>query len=243
MVFHNPLDRSPPPEYKNKLKIKGTKLVEAKSFDFLGVRIDPDLKWDAHTDKVNSQVSRTLGILRKIKRVAPVSVLKTLYLSLIQTKFTYGIKAWGYAHAKVFKMQKKAVRVIALKKYNSHTDPIFIDFELLKIQDIFNYQTLILHYKIERELTPANISTFITRNRDVHQYHTRNYAVRTIHPNFQTHSDSMRYHLPKIIIQMPDEILQTIFLRELKTFKYILKKYFLSQYSVVCMLQNCPNCN
>ena len=145
-----------------------------------------------HTKKVNSQISRTLGILRKVKRIAPVSVLKTLYHSLVLPKLTYGIKAWGYAHANVFKMQKKAVRIINLSKYNSHTDPIFINLKLLKIADLFKFQTLTLHYKIERGLSPANIRSLVTRNTDVHQYHTRHYSIRKISPNFATHGNSMR---------------------------------------------------
>ena len=152
MVFPNKVDRRPIPDYKNRLKIKGKNLIEAKSFNFLGVTIDPLLKWDAHTKKINSQVSRTLGILRKLKRIAPVSVLKTLYQTLVLSKLTYGIKAWGYAHAKVPKIQKNAIRLITLSKYNSHTGPLFINLKLLKMSDLFKFNCLVLHYKIEKQL-------------------------------------------------------------------------------------------
>ena len=243
MVFRNKLDTRLLPDYKNKLKINGKKLAEAKSFNFLGVTIDPLLKWDAHTKKVNSQISRTLGVLRKIKRVAPVSVLKTLYHTLILPKLTYGIKAWGYAHAKVFKIQKKAVRVINLSKYYSHTDPIFINLKLLKIADLFKYQTLVLHYKIERGLAPTKMCSFVTRNTDIHRYHTRQYTIRNIVPNFLTHSDSMKYHLPVLINSMPSEILRNIFYWQLPTFKKHVKQFFINQYSAICLKQDCPNCN
>ena len=38
---------------------------------------------------------------------------------------------------KIFKLQKKAIRIISLAKYNAHTEPLFKTLNLLKMNDIF----------------------------------------------------------------------------------------------------------
>ena len=52
------------------------------------------------------------------------------------------IKVWGYENEKNFKLQKKAIRLISLAKYNAHTEPLFKTLSLLKINDIFTSSQL-----------------------------------------------------------------------------------------------------
>ena len=141
-----------------------------------------------------------------------------------------------------FQISKKAIRIISLSKYNAHTEPLFINLKLLKISDLFKFHCLVLHYKIERGLAPSNIRSLIIRNTDIHTYHTRQYTIRQIAPNFKTHADSMRYYLPVLINSMPGELLQNIFFWQLQTFKKHLKIYFLNQYSAICTIPQCIIC-
>ena len=242
MVFDNKLSHSTAPNFKNKLKINNTPLKEAKTFNFLGITIDSALSWQAQVKKINSQISRTLGVINKLKRIAPPSVLKTLYNTLINQKLSYGIRAWGLNHAKVFKIQKKAIRAITASKYNAHTDPLFKQLNLLKVEDIFKQNCLVLHYKIERNIAPQHIRDLITRNHDIHNHATRNYTIRIPTANFVTHSDCLRYYLPKLINELPSELLVNIFRWSLPTFKKHLKQFFIQQYSSVCFRPDCVVC-
>ena len=117
MIFDNKLDHSTPKISEN-FEINNMKLKPVKQFDFLGITIDSDLSWKPHATKVCGKISRTLGIMKKIKRFAPPEVMKTLYQSLILPHLSYGIKAWGFAHKNVFNIQKKAVRIMANKNFN-----------------------------------------------------------------------------------------------------------------------------
>ena len=94
-----------------KLKINNKQIDSVNEFNLLGVTIDNNLNWNAHTQKIHSKISRTLGVLKKIKRIAPPTTLLTMYTTMILTNLNYGIRAWGFAHEKLFKIQKKAVRI------------------------------------------------------------------------------------------------------------------------------------
>ena len=180
--------------------------------------------------------------MKKIKRFTPTEVLKTLYQSLINSHLTYGIKCWGYAHAQLEKTQKKAIRVMANKKSNSHTAPLFKQYFILKIEDLFKLNCLKMHYKIEKEIAAPVFRSFHTRNWEVHAHNTRQNHIRVMHPQFERNRDCFRFYLPTLLNEIPSELLQLIHTCSFKTFEWHMKKYFIDQYSAVCLKHICPQC-
>jgi hypothetical protein len=62
---------------------------------FLGLELDEHLRWYEHSKKKSSQISRSIGIMRKIKNFVIPNVLKTIYNTMILPQLTYGIALWG----------------------------------------------------------------------------------------------------------------------------------------------------
>ena len=60
-------------------------------------------------------------------------------------------------------MQKRAVRNISLKEYNSHTDPIFRKLEILKFYDLVKFNTCLFMFKISLNLHPSTICELFPR--------------------------------------------------------------------------------
>ena len=56
--------------------------------------MDEFLSWKHHISNIKSKVSRALFMLKQVKKNLPTASLKTLYHSLIQPHFTYGLLAW-----------------------------------------------------------------------------------------------------------------------------------------------------
>ncbi len=56
-----------------------------------------------------------------------------IYNSLIVSHINYGLLIWGFACEQIAKLQKKAIRIMSVSKYNDHTEPIFKQLHLLKI--------------------------------------------------------------------------------------------------------------
>ena len=51
---------------------------------------------------------------------------------------------------KLFKLQKRAVRIITCSKYNAHTEPLLKVLDLLKIEDIMKIKALKLYYRYKQ---------------------------------------------------------------------------------------------
>ena len=49
----------------------------------------------------------------------------------------------------IFMLQKRAIRAISSAGYDAHTEPLFKFYNVLKVEDIYNYRLLVLYYNLK----------------------------------------------------------------------------------------------
>ena len=103
---------------------------------------------------MSMKVAASIGLLYKLNRFLPETILKALYTSLIHPYLSYGIEAWHGTYqnntSKIFVLQKKAIRVINNLAYNEHSNAYFKCNKILKLSDqtiLSKYYTQILMKK------------------------------------------------------------------------------------------------
>lgn len=66
--------------------------------------------------------------------------MKSLYHSLFHTHLTYGCLTWGFAGenllSRIFKLQKKALRIITFSDFKDPTSPLFSQLRIPKLNDV-----------------------------------------------------------------------------------------------------------
>ena len=157
-----------------------------EEFNFLGLTLDTHVNWKKHTEKVSNKCSRIIGILNRLKHTLPQRIQLMLYNSLLLPHINYCLTTWGYHCHRLQKLQKRAIRIITLSKYNDHTAPLFKKLNLLTIKDILALQELKLYYKFIHNNVPPYIQQWqIKQNTNIHSHYTRNqnefYIVGTKH--------------------------------------------------------------
>ena len=79
--------------------------------------IDSGLTWQAQIDNVSKRISRSIGLLFKIRPFVNHHILKMLYYSLVYSHLTYAIETWGSVDNEIlnrlFILQKRAVRILS----------------------------------------------------------------------------------------------------------------------------------
>ena len=137
------------------LKIIDTVIENVKGFNFLGVYLDSHMIWKSHIDKLALKLSKYTGILNKLKHYLPSYILRTLYFTLIHSHLNYAILTWGYKCNRLNKLQKRLISVVTCSKYNAHTDPLFKNTQILKLQDLLDLNALQFYYRYLHENLPV----------------------------------------------------------------------------------------
>ena len=168
-----------------------------------------------------------------------------IYNSLILSHINYGLLVWGYQSSRIFKLQKKAVRILTLAKYNSHTEPIFKSLGLLKLNDIFFLRHFKFYHNFIHEKLPKYFLEIpFLANQDIHSHYTRN--CRRIHIYQVKHSFAkkcIRHSIPEIINNASANITDKLTTHSVHGLKCFIKSKIIDEYSDTCLIHNCYICN
>ena len=109
------------------LRINNIEIERVTQFNFLGLILSSNLKWNKHIDHISLKLSRVVGIMYRLKQIYPQSILLMIYNTLMLPHLNYCILAWGLnvteGH-RIHLLQKKALRIITNDDYLAHTEPI-----------------------------------------------------------------------------------------------------------------------
>ena len=179
------------------LQISNTNIEKVNYFNFLGLTLDTRLDWKRHSSNTSNNISRTIGVLNKLKNVLPQHINNIMYNTLILPHLNYCSLCWGFKSKSniVFARQKQSVRIITCSKHNAHTEPLFKTLKLLKFKDLLKLRELHFYYKFIHTLLPIPLQNWhIIINTNIHEHNTRRQS--NIHI-CRTHT-----HLPDIVSGM-----------------------------------------
>lgn len=125
----------------------------------LGVHIDDKLQYANHIDSVCKTLNYKLFTLRRIKKYLLFHTRKLYYNAYILPSINYCLTIWGNAPKqdmdRLFKLQKRAARIILDANPDSFSKPLFEKLGWLTIYELVDLYKYILLYKIFSGMTPA----------------------------------------------------------------------------------------
>jgi len=226
---------------KLSLKMNNIPIEQVRTFTFLGLKVNETLTWKDHIEDVANKISKTIGILSRLKKSLPIKILKMIYSALILPRLHYCNLAWGYNPGRIEVLQRKAVRIITSSKYNAHTDPIFKKLNTLKLKDIHICNKLKFFYKLENNLLPPffwqymfTANTTKTRSKDPYQQ---------LVPKTKIFTDTIRFSLPILLQHTPPLIKEKTHTHSMAGFTTYIKKNMIDKYNDECRNRSCYICN
>lgn len=221
MIFSNRIPRN---TVIPRIIINRKHLKLSEKVKYLGVLFDPKLNFKYHIAHISNKISKSIGILYKLRHFLPIEALTRLYYSLIYPYFIYCISIWGSTIKtltdKLVLLQKKIVRIITHSHYQAHSKPLFLTTGILKFEDLFFYLMSIEAYKT------SSIDGFTVTD---HNYATRNRNLaiprraRIVHT-----TKSIKHIYPKFWNQIPAHIKDCDSIHKFKT---KLKSHLLQKYA------------
>ena len=245
------------------IQIDKTKISNVRSYKFLGIVIDENLNWDCHKTYLSNKLSKTVGLLSKLKHFFPKYILLKMYNSLILSNITYGITCWAFGNcSRIEILQKKAIRNINKSPYNSHTKPICKESNILLFKDLIDLATLKFFHKFINK----NLPTYFQGNSFLKCYTPFRVNLRNTKPihfeHFVTESVNFRpkYFIPRnnksssdsrLSIYLatslnkdyfPKCIIEKVTTHSINGLSCYFKKYVIDNYNALCQDLNCFIC-
>ena len=190
-------------------------LHESHYVKYLGILIDNKLNWKSLLNELTKTLSRAIGLLSKIRHFVNDSALKHLYHSLFHSHLTYGCILWSSATDVqldwIRKLQKRAIRIITVSRYNDHTSEHFRNLKILKLDDILSLQQLLFMHDFDSNRLPTSLNWLFQRTENVHNRLTRLSLARGLHTqrfNTSTYGlSSLRYTGTKALNSLKNDAL------------------------------------
>ena len=142
---------------------------------------------------------------------------------------------------RIFILEKKAVRIITLSKYNAHTVPIYKELKLLKVSDIYKLQELKFYHKLINKQLPGYFYKIpYTNTFEIHQHDTRDKNSLFMSRNNHVFANKcIRYSMVRTVNNSPNDITDKVHIHSLYGFSSCIKQYLLCNYEYNCTKQNC----
>ena len=204
------------------------------------------MTWKKHRDNISNTCLRVIWTLNRIKHnyITHSNSSSFVQFSYIASyKLLY--KGLGYQSNRMFKLHKKAIRIVANSKYNAYTDPLFKLYRILKLSDVLTLQTMKVYHKFRQNELPVYMQNWpLITNNEIHQYNTR--IASDLH-TFRYHHTfarkSLKHYLVQTINNTPDNVVSKFGTHSLNGFSNYAKLNFINNYQDECNIQNCYICS
>jgi hypothetical protein len=148
------------------IKIETKNITTTNEIKFLGLIIDNKLSWKGHIEHITPKLNSACYCIRAVKPFVSYNTLKIIYYSYFHSIMAYGLPFWGSCteSIKIFKLQKKVIRIIMGCKGNQSCRELFTKMRILPLPSQYIFSLLMFLNKNKDQFTV---------NSQVHQYATR----------------------------------------------------------------------
>ena len=142
------------------------------------------------------KLSKAAGILYKLKKCAPISVLKLVYYSIVDSHLRYGITTWGSAKStaldRLVSIQNKIIKY--MKNIDETLEQAFSSLKILNINNLFKFEVNKLVFLMQHGSVPDAFKDFIHSINHTYGTRSRNAGNLDIpRPNTERDKTSIKY--------------------------------------------------
>ena len=163
-----PFSRKPCP-FDLSLTLNNVNIETPKVTKYLGILIDDNLSFKSHIHYLEPKLSRSVGVISRLRYFLPSSALINLYYSLIHSHLLYGLPVWASTYktylglTKIRVLQNKAISIISETPYKERISPNYYELQILKLDDLYQFELAkFMHQYTHNKLPSASAITLLT---------------------------------------------------------------------------------
>lgn len=207
-------------------------IKRVKEKTVLGLIIDDQLKWNKHNEEQCKKISKSIALLRKAKDFVSREELVKIYNSLVLPHFCYCSTIWhdnNKSHIdKLWKLQKRAARVITSSDYTIRSSQVFETLQWHPVKNLLDKRDLIMMYKILKKMAPDYITRIFRRcNNSNYPLRSNNLKLSLPKPKTDFLKRSFSYRGAVLWNSLPTELLRAVDeFQSILSFRSLINRHF-----------------
>ena len=183
-------------------RISGQKITPVHSLKYLGVKLDETLSFLPHINDLSLKLSRSNGMLSKIRHYVTYDTLISIYHAIFNSHLRYGCQVWGQTRQqslnKIIALQNKAMRIIHFQPPFAKPNLLYFLSNNLKLMDHLKIMNCIFVWEQQRSKLPLTFNNFFTLTKETHHYNLKSVSSNNL---YVPPSRTIKYGINSIIHQ------------------------------------------
>ena len=113
--------------------------------NYLRAKVDESLYWKELIKAISSKTTKALGFLNHTENFLPESSLRSIYLIIVDTHFSYCCSVWGCSGTSMLlqlqKLKHRAARRMTNSTSDAPSDPLTKNLVWMKIADLISFES------------------------------------------------------------------------------------------------------
>ena len=198
-------------------------------YKYLGVFLDKNLSWKPHIEYICQKISKSCGILNKLRNCIELETLREVYHALIHSYLRYGIIAWGTAaKSNLNPLQtliNRAIRIMSFSPFGQvDLKPLYEILEILRVEEIYTLEVAKFTFKQKNRTLPDNLAGYFKIEASVSNRRKKHQVKYRVLSNTASGTKSIQQKSIEIWDQVPEEIKDAL---SMKSFKNMLKSHLI----------------
>ena len=161
------------------------KLIEKVSvFKYLGIKFDSNMSWSSHIDYLSGNISKRIGIVKRIKHFIPQETLIMLSNALVIPHFDYASSVWSNCSANdqnnLQVLHNRLARTILSADIRTPIDDLLSSVNWIRLCDRWSNHMLILTFKCIKDMCPDYLCNQFKFVHNIHDHITRSHTTNTL---------------------------------------------------------------
>ena len=172
-------------------KLSGQKLKLSTKVKYLGIILDEHLSWENQVNELCKKLSKTTGIIAKMRHFLSYKHLLGLYYAIFESHLNYCLHTMGFLKRdylnQIYSIQKKALKYIHFKTQRDSPIPLFVQSKILPVDSLIILRHCLFALEIIQKKTPKYFEAFVRKSGNNHIHGTRSVRLAFVHSKSVTY--------------------------------------------------------
>ncbi len=153
-------------------------------FKYLGIKFDSNMSWSSQIDYLSGNVSKRIGVVKRVKYFLPQKTLVMLSNALVIPYFDYASSVWSNcsatnkSHLQV--LHNRLARTILSADIRTPIDIMLDSLNWIRLSERWNNHMLILTFKCIKKMCPDYLCNQFNFVHNTHNHRTRSQTTNTL---------------------------------------------------------------